>query len=281
MLGLVLSHFQVKPLISAWSHGLSTVITSIDLNLSICEAALSENGVTFPSRQVLTWANAEIIVDNPNKCFKLMDDEIREIAGYSEVTGWPRSLFPTNEAPTMLVSGLTMHRIQGIGPHADTLRKIKSVAPIGGRVLDTATGLGYTAIEAAKTADVVTTVELDPLSIEIARENPWSQELFSNNKIQQVIADVFDVVEKMEDDQLSVVIHDPPMFSLAGDLYSREFYSEIYRVLKRRGRMFHYVGDLSSKSGSGVLKGVTRRLGEVGFARILRKPDAFGVVAFK
>ena len=78
----------------------------------------------------------------------------------------------------MLIAGFVMHRIKDIDPMQDTLRKIATISPIGGRVLDTATGLGYTAIEAAKTADEVVTIELDPGAQQIARLNPWSQALF-------------------------------------------------------------------------------------------------------
>jgi predicted methyltransferase len=66
-----------------------------------------------------------------------------------------------------------------------------------GQVLDTATGLGYTAIEAAKTAAHVTTIELDPTALEVARCNPWSQALFDNPKIMQRIGDSFDVAETL------------------------------------------------------------------------------------
>jgi hypothetical protein len=45
--------------------------------------------------------------------------------------------------------------------------------------------------------------------------------------------------------------------------------------------MFHYIGDLQSKMGAGLLRGVTRRLLEAGFSRVLRKPQAFGVLAIK
>ena len=60
---------------------------------------------------------------------------------------------------------------------------MKSITPIVGCVLDTATGLGYTAIEAAKTAEQVVTIELDPVALEIARLNPWSQTMFDNPEI--------------------------------------------------------------------------------------------------
>jgi hypothetical protein len=85
----------------------------------------------------------------------------------------------------------------------------------------------------------------------------------------------------LQDGSFSRIIHDPPWFSLAGELYSGEFYRHLNRVLGRKGRLFHYIGDLSSRSGRNVVKGVTRRLQESGFSRVVRKPGAFGVVAFK
>jgi predicted methyltransferase len=71
------------------------------------------------------------------------------------------------------------------------------------------------------------------------------------------------------------------MLNLAGELYSGEFYRDLFRVLQRKGRLFHYVGDPDSRSGRNVTRGVTRRLQEAGFRRIVRKPGAFGLVAYK
>src|SRR5438128_7660937 len=101
---------------------------------------------------------------------------------------------PTERAPTMLLSGIPMHRIKGIDPHEDTLRKIRAVAPVSGRVLDTATGLGYTAIEAARTAAEVVTIEIDPTVLEVARRNPLSRSLFSSPRIRQLIGDSVEAV---------------------------------------------------------------------------------------
>ena len=66
----------------------------------------------------------------------------RKIQFFSEQTNQLYSLMPTERAPTMLISGIPMHRIKNTDPHADTLEKIKTIAPITGHVLDTATGLG-------------------------------------------------------------------------------------------------------------------------------------------
>jgi hypothetical protein len=188
---------------------------------------------------------------------------------------------PTDGAPTMLVSGIPMHRFKGIDPHRDTLLKIKTIAPVTGSVLDTATGLGYTAIEAAKTAERVTTVEIEPAALEVARLNPWSQRLFDNSRITQIVGDVYDEIEAFDDEAFDRVIHDPPAFNLAGDLYAGSFYRELCRVLRRKGRLFHYIGDLASKSGRTVSKGAIRRLQEAGFSRVVRHPEAFGLVAYK
>jgi predicted methyltransferase len=161
------------------------------------------------------------------------------------------------------------------------LEKIRTIKPLVGQVLDTATGLGYTAIQAARTAEHVTTIELDPAVLQVCRLNPWSQELFGNPKITQLFGDSFDVVAEMEASRFTRVIHDPPAFNLAGDLYSGEFYQQLHRVMRNQSRLFHYVGDPESKSGRNITAGVMRRLEQAGFRQVRRAPRAFGVVAVK
>ena len=89
-----------------------------------------------------------------------------------------------------------------------------------------------------------------------------------------------DEIEAFEDRAFDRIIHDPPTFSLAGELYSAQFYGQLRRVLKRKGRLFHYIGDLESRSGRNVVKGAVGRLKEAGFARVVRRPAAYGVVAY-
>ena len=235
----------------------------------------------FPAGESLDWKSLEEISDNEIACYSVAENIARPIKGFSEFSGRVYGLMPTASAPTMLISGIPMHRIKDTDPYQDTLQKIKAIAPLMGDVLDTTTGLGYTAIEAARTAQRVVTIEIDPTAQEIARLNPWSQALFENPKITQLIGDAFDEIEKFEAESFSAIIHDPPMFSLAGDLYSLAFYQQAFRVLKHNGKIFHYIGDPESKSGARVMAGVIRRLQEAGFKRVTRAPRAFGVVAYK
>jgi len=277
---IILSHFQAAELLQARSAGQATTSISLDLGLTTTEATLTPDRLIL-SEAIVTWNDVEEIARHDTACFVVEDNRAKQIRGFSELTGRVYGLMPTESAPTMLISGLPMHRIKNTNPHQDTLAKIKAIAPINGRVLDTCTGLGYTAIEAAKTAEQVITIELDPTAQEIARFNPWSRSLFDNPKIIQHIGDAFDEIQNFADGLFSCIIHDPPMLSLAGDLYSGEFYAECRRVLRRSGKLFHYIGDPDSRSGARTTKGVMRRLQEAGFTRVVPKPQAFGLVAFK
>src|SRR5438309_1824233 len=278
---IVLSHIQVKDILAAREKGEQTAEVSPDLGLSTVTATFMPEGVVFPGGEEITWQNIQKIEKSQSKCFLVKDGSIEAIQVFSEQTNRPCSLLPTRGAPSMLIASFTMHRIVDTDPMQDTLKKIATISPIVGRVLDTATGLGYTAIEAARTADQVVTIELDPGAQEIARLNPWSQDLFHNAKIRQVMGDAFEVVQTFEDESFTRIIHDPPTFSLAGDLYAGVFYAQLYHVLKRDKRLFHYIGDPNNKTSGGVTKGALRRLQEAGFARVVKRPEAFGVVAYK
>ena len=278
---MVLSHIQTQLLLRAQEADQHRVAVSPDLGLTTVEALIETAGVRFLKGPSLRWDAIEKINTSENNCFVIEDGAPRKIQLFSELTNRLYSLMPTPAAPTMLVSGIPMHRIKGTDPHRDTLEKIKTVKPIVGHVLDTATGLGYTAIEAARTADQVTTIELDPIALEIARLNPWSRDLFDNPRITRRIGDSYDVIEEFGDQTFTRIIHDPPAFRLAGHLYSGEFYAELHRVLQRGGRLFHYVGNPESKSGSSITRGVIQRLQEAGFSRVARRPRAFGVLAFR
>src|SRR5262249_7640496 len=142
------------------------------LGLTTVTAALDGDGVVFPTGECLPWAEIERIQRAANVCFQVEDGAAISIRRFSEVTGWTRALMPGSApnggAPTTLVAGLPMHRIKDTDPWADSQAKIATLAPVSGRVLDTATGLGYTAILAARTAGEVVTIELDPAALEIA-----------------------------------------------------------------------------------------------------------------
>ncbi len=278
---IVLSHYQTRTLRDEFSAGITGVKISPDLGLSAVRVELDMDGIGFPDGQTLHWEALDSISEAENSCFVLDEGGLRKIIIYSELSDLTYSLMPTAGAPTMLVSGIPMHRIKDTDPGQDTLEKLKSIKPVTGQVLDTATGLGYTAIQASRTAAHVTTIEYEPAALEIARLNPWSRSLFTAPNITQLIGDSYDIVQTLDDEAYARIIHDPPVFALAGHLYSTEFYLELYRVLQPSGRMFHYIGNPESKSGAGITRGVVKRLRHTGFERVREARRAFGVVAYK
>ena len=283
MLPPILSYIQTQAIIEAHENRQTELTVSLDLALTTASVHLTAEGVYLTEGIFLTWTDLHTIHQAESGCFLIEADGPRKIQTFSEADNKVYTLMPTQGAPTMLISGISMHRIKGVDPQGDARHKAKAIAPLTGQVLDTATGLGYTAIAAAKTAAHVTTIEISPASLEIARLNPWSQPLFNNPKITQIVGDSFEEVEQFADGQFDRILHDPPSFSMAGELYSGEFYRQLYRILARQGRLYHYVGDLESKSGrnTAIATGAMRRLQEAGFKRVARRGDAFGLVGYK
>ncbi|MGD8632181.1 MAG: RsmD family RNA methyltransferase [Anaerolineales bacterium] len=275
----VLSHFQAGELIDAHEQGAEQHYVSLDLGISESLVQLTEDQVILRDDVRLYWDQIHAIHADENSCFLVQEDDFEKIITFSEEFNRVYSLLPTRSAPTLLVSGIPMHRIKDTDPLQDTLSKIKTVKPLHGVVLDTATGLGYTAIEAVRSADHVITIELDPEVLEIARLNPWSKRLFDHPRIERRVGDSYEMVGSFEEQTFDIVLHDPPTIALDGDLYGSVFYTQLHRILKENGRLFHYIGNPESPSGRSTTSGVIQRLNEVGFQDIRRAPEAFGIVA--
>ncbi len=277
---MILSHYQASPLLRSRKKGETSVRTSIDLNLTQTLAELTDSGLMLPDGRVAPWPAIREAEENENGCFAIEGAVATKIQAFSETTDRMITLFPTPGAPTLLVSGIPMHRIKGTNPYHDTLTKLRAIGTISGRVLDTCTGLGYTACQASrKNTREVVTIELDPSVLEVARQNPWSNELFESAKIVQLEGDASELISDFPDEWFDYIIHDPPQFNLSGELYSSDFYRHLLRILAAGGRVFHYLGDPESRTSGSVTRGAVRRLKDVGFGHVIPHPEASGVVA--
>jgi uncharacterized protein len=280
---IVLSHVQAEALLVARASAALQAEVSLDLNQTKSIVALTDTGVEIPDCRLVTWEEIAEIADHAATSFVIHPNgAIEKIQFFSEDTRRVCSLRPTlSGAPTLWLAGFPMHRIKNTDPWSDTEAKIKTLAPVSGRVLDTATGLGYTTILAARSALLVTTIEIDPAVLDVCKRNPWSQELFSNPRIVSKLGDSYEVIQTFTNGEFQFLFHDPPTIQLAGDLYSGAFYQQCFRVLGKKGKMFHYIGDPQSRQGASLTKGVVKRLREAGFVKVTLAPEAFGIVAFK
>ena len=248
--------------------------TNVEINYKFREARLCGVKISFNE--------LEEVLSNQTVCYLLEKNKpAQKLSLFSADTNRFYKLVPSNDAPTLEISGIRMHRTQERTPWQDTLDKIGTLAPLKGRVLDTCCCLGYTAIAAAKERGVVQvfTFERDSNVLEMADYNPWSKELHINRKIKLTIGDITKGVEMFSSRFFDAVIHDPPRYSLAPELYSLQFYKDLLRVIKEKGKLFHYVGNPGEKQGKDYVKGVMKRLREAGFTAVKARPDALGVTA--
>lgn len=275
----VLSHYQAAALLRARAEGSPTLVCSTDLGRTSASFELDGRGVRAGSELSLPWGIVEHIAESDSVCFVIDGGEAIPLRTYAEESGRTFQLWPTEGPPALLISGFVMHRVRDVGPFEGAERMVKALGGVRGRLLDTTTGLGYAAITAARTAQEVVTIELEPAVRELSRVNPWSRELFERSNIELRMGDSAELVKALEPASFSAVFHDPPAINLAGELYSAEFYAGVKRVLTRSGKFFHYIGDPRSASGGRTTRGVVKRLRDVGFSRITVREEAFGVLA--
>jgi predicted methyltransferase len=274
----LISCYQAAPLLAARERGLQSTKSSFDLGRSELEVTLDSEGVKADSVAV-SWPDLEQVAGNDSVCFALDEGQVTPLRIFSEVADRSFQLWPTPTSPALLISGFLMHRIRDVAPDEGAARMVRALGKLHGRVLDTTTGLGYAAIAAARGASEVVTIEVEPTVRELARQNPWSRELFESKKLTLLEGDSAQLLPTLEPGSFSAIIHDPPAINLAGELYSTTFYGSLLRALTRNGKLFHYIGDANSASGGRTTRGVVKRLHEAGFSRVTILKDTFGVLA--
>jgi predicted methyltransferase len=194
-----------------------------------------------------------------------------EFAPVSRYAGSLIKLVPTEwGAPTFEIDGIKMLPTSKESPFADARRKVALVEPHGKVVLDTCGGLGYFAaccLEAG--AARIHSFEKNADVLWLRTLNPWSPDPDApahDGRLQLMHADVSEAIAQIADASVDALLHDPPRFGIAGELYSQAFYDQLARVLRRGGRLFHYTGSPNKlTSGRDVPREVAKRLEKAGF----------------
>jgi uncharacterized protein len=265
--------------LAAMDRGEDHIDVSLDLNLSRARFVIRGDELILDPDNRLGRIELQQIAAKEQRIFYLESGrlEVLEVrnAGYYK-------LVPTSQAPLLEISGVKMHIAKGVNPFESAGQMAAQVVKKGDRVLDTCSGLGYAASAALQLgAREVISVELNTTVIALRKKNPWSQGLYRAG-ICLVHADIDDYIRDLAAESFDAVIHDPPRFSLAGELYGERFYRELHRVLKRRGTLFHYTGNPQLlKRGSSFVDHAAQRLRLAGFARVVKTAELMGVTADK
>jgi uncharacterized protein len=232
---------------------------SLDLGLSMVSVELEHGLLQISWLELATPA----LKKDEKVCFYFDDDlgKFVRIRFVGDATGMIYELVETAGRPMLKVSATPFHKW-------DFIKRIEE-EKLSGMVLDAGTGLGYTAIAAAKTAKHVTTVENDPHVLQVQQLNPWSRPLVSSN-ITQVQNDIVDHVKTAKDRFFDAIILDGGMPRTSGHFFSLENYQQMRRVLKRGGRLFHYLPDKGIARGRDFPAEVIARLRKAGFQKIQR-----------
>jgi len=180
--------------------------------------------------------------------------------------------------PTLEIDGIKMHPTEHVSPYADAERKVELIRPRGKVILDTCGGLGYTAAACLRGgAQRILSFEKNADAIWLRSLNPWSPD--PDGALALTQGDITAHIGGIADGSVDAILHDPPRFGIAGELYSQAFYGELARVLKRKGLLFHYTGSPNKlTTGRDVSREVAKRLRSAGFATEL---SGDGVLATK
>ncbi|SFN28006.1 hypothetical protein SAMN05216289_11149 [Dokdonella immobilis] len=261
--GPLLTRSLAESLAAARASGSASWTGSLDLGLSTGSVLLGGDS--------WHWRNRHYPYPDRLKERTIYYWDGQDFSAVSHFSGSLIKLVPTEwGAPTFEIDGIKMLPTSQVSPFDDARRKVALVEPRGKTVLDTCGGLGYFAaccLEAG--AARIRSFEKNADVLWLRTLNPWSPDadaVANGGRLELTQADVTKSIGGIESATVDAVLHDPPRFGIAGELYSGAFYEELARVLNRGGRLFHYTGSPNKlSSGRDLPREVSNRLEQAGF----------------
>ncbi len=261
--GPLLTRPTGQALLTACAAGVREWIGSLDLGLATGHALLEADA--------WQWRGQRYPYPPPLKDRTIYHWDGEAFAPVSRYAGALIKLVPTEwGAPTFEIDGIKMLPSAKESPFEDARRKVALVEPRGKLVLDTCGGLGYFAACCLQAGVArIHSFEKNADVLWLRTLNPWSPDPdtpASGGRLQLTHADVSEAITQLADASIDALLHDPPRFGIAGELYSKAFYDQLARVLRRGGRLFHYTGSPNKlTSGRDVPREVAKRLEQAGF----------------
>jgi hypothetical protein len=242
---------DVRTAEQAMQNGQHTVTISLDLGITQQELQVEAHHIVLGKSKL----SLPKVKKEEKVCF-YYEKEFKRLRFAGEQTGMIYELVETAGRPMLKVSATPFHKW-------DFIKRIELEKPKG-VMLDAGTGLGYTAMAAAKSATHVVTIEADPHVLQMQKLNPWSQGLDREN-ITRVHGDVVAYVRQARDASFDNVILDAGTPRSSGDFFSLENYRQMRRILKVGGKLYHYIPEHGVKKGRDFPAEVIARIKRAGF----------------
>lgn len=269
-MGPLLTLKVYEALQAAARAGTPTIESSLDLGRSTTTVEVGVAGWTWQGQR---FPYLETCKDRT--IYHWVDETFQPVARFTTSL---IKLVPTQWGPpTFEIDGIKMLPTAQVSPYADAERKVGLIQPRGKVILDTCGGLGYFAAWCLRgQATRVLSYEKNPDVIWLRSLNPWSPE--TGRALTLIQGDIAEQIAMLPSQSVDAILHDPPRFGVAGELYSQVFYDHLARVLKRKGKLFHYTGAPNKlTSGRDVPNEVAKRLRHAGFAAELSGDGVFAV----
>jgi len=255
--------------LAARKAGLTSLELSLDLDKSRSKVTLAET----------SWCLGEQTYPYLDSCkantvYHWLDGAFAVVSRFNK--GLIKLVPTTWGPPTFHIDGIKMLPTAHVCPYGDAGRKVGLIAPLGKQILDTCGGLGYFADWCIKGgAKQIVSTEKSPDVIWLRSLNPWSPAAVAPLELRQ--GDIAQDIAAFAANSFDAILHDPPRFGIAGELYSQVFYDHLARVLRRKGVIFHYTGAPNKlTSNRDVPNEVAQRLKRSGFTVALVGDGVFG-----
>jgi len=223
-------------------------------------------------------------VENPQEKLKEVPEEVLKKVKGRLIYYWdgkeliPLALFDdryyaltwTHNAPILEIDGIRMH-VFYLGSPFKYAQYVARVVRGGKKYLETCFGQGY--ISRLIDEELVS-YEKNRAVLELAKMNPWSQDALKKHTVKN--ASIWD----LEEEGFDRIIHDPPSFRIAEDLYSEKFYKMLADHSKKGALMYHYIGEPKKRQRFDLGAHVIQKAQRAGW-RLLRRDDKVKALVFK
>ncbi len=256
---------------------------SLDLGISKSKVKIDSDYLYLDYQGDVKISISDLDDVKEDNCYVVQENKLVRLVLFGKDTNFYYKLLPTSSWPTITFSSTPMHRHSKITTQQHVEYMVAEISPLQGKVLDCCCGLGYAAIlsSKSKSVEIVDTYEIDKNVQVIASYNPYSKDLYNNPKIKLHMESIIEGLKKTKKETYDRIIHDPPTSKYTPWLYTVDFQTELFRVLKRGGILYQYAPCPDKHKDRLLYPRLVKQLQKIGFKEVEFHELSSGIKAVK